>query len=209
MSFANISIKAIGFMAVVIVSQTSYGQPLFERAAPNQLDQYRSYAARHQGDVISIVISEATAVENRDERSLDKTGNTTSAANLDYGLGGGLGTAIGNATFGENTSSSRGFTGDTEFRSARLFNDQFSVLVKEVMPNGDMVVSGIRKITVQGDVRELRLSGVVRQLDVLPNNTVPSHLVANLQIELKASGAEQAFSKQGWLARKVNKFWPF
>ncbi|QDT10253.1 flagellar basal body L-ring protein FlgH [Planctomycetes bacterium K23_9] len=184
-------------------------QSLFERRSVNQIDQYRSYAARHRGDLLSVMINESTDVENRDERSLDKSGNSSIAAGLDYGLGGDLGSATGNGNLGKTSSSSRAFSGDTEFRSERQFSDKFTVTIVDVLPNGNLVIKGERAISVQGDERQLRLSGIVRQYDVLPNNTVPSHLVANLKIELDAKGAEQSYNKQGWFSRRVNKVWPF
>lgn len=184
-------------------------QSLFERRSVNQIDQYRNYGARHRGDLLTILINENTDVENRDERSLDKTGNSSNSAGFDYGTGGGLGGLAGNAEFGHATASQRGFTGDTEFRSERQFSDKFSVTVTDVLPNGNLVVSGSRMISVQGDERKLCLTGIVRQYDVLPNNFVPSHLVADLNIQLVAEGAEQAFSKQGWFSRRMNRLWPF
>jgi len=185
------------------------GQSLFERRSVNQIDQYRDYAARNRGDLLSIMINENTDVENRDERSLDKTGNSSVAAGLNYALGGDLGTAASDGTLGKTSSSSRAFSGDTEFRSARQFNDRFTVTIVDVLPNGNLVVKGERVITVQGDARQLRLSGIVRQYDVLPNNSVPSNLVADLKIELEAKGSEQAYSKQGWFSRRINRVWPF
>jgi flagellar L-ring protein FlgH len=184
-------------------------QSLFERRSANQIDQYRDYAARNRGDLLTIFINESTDVENRDERRMDKSSSAAADGDLDYGLDGGLGGSAGAASFGQAGSSGRQFSGDTRFRSERQFSDRFTVSVQDVLPNGNLVVSGSRFISVQGDVRELQLSGIVRQYDILPNNTVPSSLVANLKIELAAQGAEQAFSNQGWFSRAMNRLWPF
>jgi flagellar L-ring protein precursor FlgH len=190
-------------------SSTAQAQTLFERRSPKQIDQYRNYAARRRGDLLSVIISESTDVENRDERSLDKTANANVAAGFGYGLGGGLGGATGNATMDQSSSSNRGFTGDSEFRSERQFLDRFTVTVVDVQPNGNLLISGERNISVQGDARTLRLSGIVRQVDLLPNNSISSRLVANLDIRLIGKGPEQKFNKQGPLGRKLNRYWPF
>ena len=184
-------------------------QSLFERRSANQIDQYRDYAARNVGDLVTVLINESTDVENIDARSMDKTGQAAYNGTLDYGFGGDLGTRIGNGTIGGAKTSSRGFTGDTQYRSERQFTAQFTATVTDVLPNGNLVLAGHRRIAIQGDTRELMLSGIVRQYDILPNNTVPSHLVGSLHLELKPKGQEQAFTRQGWLARKVNKYWPF
>ena len=81
--------------------------------------------------------------------------------------------------------------------------------VVDVLPNGNLVVEGTRRIAVQGDVRDIRLTGIVRQYDILPGNRVPSYLVADLRLTFDAQGAEQAFTSQGWLSRRFNRYWPF
>lgn len=199
----------LAMMAQFSNERCAQAQSLFERRSRNQIEQYRAYAARERGDLLTILINESTDVENRDERRLDKSSSASASADFDYGIGGGLGNSVGNLSYGQASSSARDFSGDTEFRSERQFMDRFSVIVDDVLPNGNLLVSGTRLISVQGDLRQLRLTGIVRQYDVLPNNVVPSSLVANLKIELDAEGAEQAFSRQGWFSRGMNRLWPF
>ncbi|TWU02376.1 flagellar basal body L-ring protein FlgH [Stieleria varia] len=201
----------LAFAAIVLATQlqNARAQSLFERRSSNQVDQYRNYAAHNRGDLLSILINESTDVANRDERSMDKSGSSSVSGSLDYGFGGSLGSTAGDGSLGKSSASAREFSGDAEFRSARQFSDRFTVTVMDVLPNGNLVISGQRRIAVQGDVRELQLSGIVRQYDILPNNAVPSHLVANLRIELTPQGPEQAYTGQGWFSKKVNKFWPF
>lgn len=196
-------------MMASAVCQNVTAQSLFMRRSNNQIDQYRDYAARNRGDTLSVLIAESTDVENRDERTLDKTGQSSSSQGFDYGISGTLGAGEGDANMGHSNANQRGFTGDAEFRSERAITDRFSVTVLDVLPNGNMVISGTRFISVQNDVRQLKLTGIVRQYDVLPNNTVPSYLVANLEMTLDAKGTEQAFTNQGWLSRRINRFWPF
>jgi flagellar L-ring protein precursor FlgH len=195
--------------AWTVSSDVGQAQSLFERRSPNQIDQYRNYAARQRGDLLSVVISESTDVENRDERSLDKSGASNVTGGLSYAIGGGLGGAIGDGALNQTSSSSRGFTGDTEFRSERQFLDRFTVTVIDVQPNGNLIISGKRNISVQGDSRTLQLTGVVRQVDLLPDNSIPSRLVASLDIRLTGKGPEQKFNKQGSFSKRINRLWPF
>lgn len=195
--------------AISMSSNEADAQSLFERRSVNQIDQYRNYAARNRGDLLTVVIQESTDVENRDERTMDKTGNSDISGGLSYSLGGGLGGAVGDGTLNQSSSSRRGFTGDSEFRSERQFLDRFTVTVIDVQSNGNLVISGKRNISVQGDSRMLLLSGIVRQVDLLPDNTIPSRLVANLDIRLSGKGPEQQFSKQGSFSRRMNRLWPF
>lgn len=184
-------------------------QSLFERRSRNQVDQYRDYAARDRGDTLSILIMENSDVENRDERTMDKQGLSRSSQGFDYAVSGALGDVATDLLLGTNTQHQRNFQGDAEFRSERAITDRFSVTVVDVLPNGNLVVRGTRAVSVQNDSRQLTLTGVIRQYDILPGNNVPSYLVADLRLSIDARGAEQAFTKQGWLARKFNRLWPF
>lgn len=189
--------------------QSSEAQSLFDRRSPIQMNQLRSITATRKGDLLTVQINEATDVENIDLRSLDKSGSSNVTGDLSYGLGAGLGSAEGTGTLSQNSSSARAFSGDSEFRSERQFTDRFTVVVTDVLPNGNLVVAGERKIAVHGDSRRLTLTGVVRTFDLLPGNTVPSHLVANLKLSLEGKGAEQKFVKQNWFSKRVNRLWPF
>ena len=208
-SFVQTILIVLSLWPFVMCSQSAHAQSMFERRSPNQIDQYTNFSAKRRGDLLTIFINESTDVENRDERAMDKTGSSDLDASFGYGLTGGLGTAAGTATYDQATSGSRNFSGDTELRIARQFADRFTVVVVDVLPNGNLLVAGERNIFVQGDSRTLKLSGIVRQLDLLATNSVPSQLVANMKIELKGKGPEQSFSNQGWLGKRLNRIWPF
>ncbi len=83
------------------------------------------------------------------------------------------------------------------------------VTVIDVLPNGNLIVAGKRFVSLHDDTRLLQLTGVVREVDVINGNRVSSQSVANLEIKLVATGAEQAFGRQGWFSRKMNHLWPF
>ena len=56
----------------------------------------------------------------------------------------------------------------------------------------------------------VHLSGIVRPVDITPNNTVTSDRVADARIEYKGRGALADANSQGWLSRFFNSPWfPF
>ena len=61
--------------------------------------------------------------------------------------------------------------------------------VAEVMPNGNLLVSGDKQIQINYGVQHLRFSGIVNPVDVRPNNTVLSTAVANARLEYREEGA--------------------
>ena len=62
---------------------------------------------------------------------------------------------------------------------------------------------------LSGDERILRISGVVRPIDIGAGNVVESQFIANFQVAYDGKGVETKFTNQGWMSRFVNQVWPF
>lgn len=161
------------------------------------------------GDLLTMLISEATDVENSESRALRKAAEDSGLLNLSTATGGDLGVSSANIEGQGRGSLSRNFDGSTSFSSDRQFTDRVTVTVVDVQPNGNLVVAGTRHIAIAGDRRVLRVSGVVRPVDIRADNSVTSRLVAGLKVTYEGDGVESHFTKQGWLSRISNKVWPF
>jgi flagellar L-ring protein precursor FlgH len=77
--------------------------------------------------------------------------------------------------------------------------------VSEVLPNGDLVVEGVREIEINGDRQIVVLSGVVRLADISPGNVVLSTSVGQLRIRYFGRGLMKDNLQPGWLIRVLNK----
>jgi flagellar L-ring protein precursor FlgH len=77
--------------------------------------------------------------------------------------------------------------------------------ISDVLPNGDLVIEGIREIDINGDRQMVVLTGVVRPYDINPTNTVVSTSIGQLRIRYFGRGLTQDNLKPGWLIRILNK----
>jgi flagellar L-ring protein precursor FlgH len=77
--------------------------------------------------------------------------------------------------------------------------------VLEVMPNGDMVVEGVRELDINGDRHLVVLTGVIRPIDILPGNVIPSTRIGQLRIRSLSQGLIKDSLTPGWLIRALNK----
>jgi len=77
--------------------------------------------------------------------------------------------------------------------------------VMEVLPNGDLVVQGVREVNVNGDRNLVVLNGVIRPNDVMPGNVIPSSRVGQLQISSLSQGLIKDSLTPGYLIRLLNK----
>ncbi len=162
--------------------------------------------AHNVGDQLTIVIEENTDVFNRDQRALDKSSD--GSFNFDF-AGASSGGAGSSASVNMAGDSSRAFDGNSQYRVAQEFSDLIAVSVVEKYPNGYLRVKGTRSRLVADEQRELKISGIVRPIDIMPDNSVLSQYVASLKICYVGCGSESHFTNQGWVARAINRVWPF
>jgi flagellar L-ring protein precursor FlgH len=89
-------------------------------------------------------------------------------------------------SFGLSDNINSAATGATN-RSSGL-TATLSVVVKQVFPNGTMLVQGQKQVEINSEMETTTFSGVVRQVDVGPDNTIDSGQVANAQITYSGKG---------------------
>ncbi len=63
-----------------------------------------------------------------------------------------------------------------------------SVTVKQVLPNGSLLLEGTRQVTVNDDAQTITVSGTVRPEDVRADNTVLSMYMADAKITYVGEG---------------------
>jgi flagellar L-ring protein precursor FlgH len=209
--FVGFAVCAMTFGSSVVSVAVAQNPSLWQRRDQNMENLFADVKARRPGDLLFVSINEQSDVDNRDQRLLNKQNSSSSDASGTYGVGGGLGTGVGNLNFDQESAANRSFNGNTQFRSERGFSDHFTVEVVDVLPNGNLLITGKRNVSLEGDSRVLVLTGMVRGPDVSPNNLISSRLVANLSIRYEADGQvgpEQKFINQGWLGKKFNRIWP-
>lgn len=109
-----------------------------------------------------------------------------------------------------NLSSNQDFKGDAGSSQKNSLVGSISVTVIEVLANGNMVVRGEKQIGINQGSEYVRLSGVIRPQDVLPDNSVLSTQVADAQISYRGKGALADANQHGWLTRFfLSPWWPF
>ena len=81
--------------------------------------------------------------------------------------------------------------------------------MKRVLRNGDLFVEGTKIVMVDNEEHHLYVSGVVRQADILADNSVLSSRVADAEIEYAGRGDVSDQQRPGWLSRILTAIWPF
>lgn len=166
--------------------------------------------ARAVGDILTIVIQEQHSVKN--EEKVERRQDTSLAARLEA-------YSLSDKTFQSNTlpridiRKEQDFNGEAKQNSGSDVRASIAVVVVDVQPNGNLVVAGARTVTVNDETKTLRLSGLVRPLDVTPNNTVGSSQVADARIAIVGDGANTRQVTRGPVGKLFDTLlwaaWPF
>lgn len=157
----------------------------------SQMSIYSDHKAHFVGDVVTIIISEATSSSH-----VGKTDNSkTASTNVNAGVG--LFTFLDNASAGQSDKfSAQGSISNTSNVSGRI-----TAQVTSVLPNGDLVITGTRTVRQNGDEQKITLTGTVRPDDIAPDNTVLSSYIANAEIKIDGKGPIYQKQRQGVITR--------
>jgi flagellar L-ring protein precursor FlgH len=166
--------------------------------------------AAAKGDILNVIVEETAAAD----RTLLKTSNHTSSTSsaitqfLFSPLTSGLGTNGGKlpATSFNSTSA---FSGGGEVTNNQTLSASTAVVVTDVLPNGNLVIQGVRLITISGETQSIVLHGVVRADDVSAADTVASSSVADARLELVTRGTISDQERSGWLTKIYNVLRPY
>jgi flagellar L-ring protein FlgH len=160
--------------------------------------------ARNVGDTLVINISERTQAAKKSASSADRSQEVSLGVPTLTGL-----PFKGVAGASLSATGDNAFTGKGASSADNNFTGTITVTVIEVLPNGNMLVSGEKQVAINQGNEFIRFSGVVNPIQVTGSNTVQSTQVADARIEYRASGYIDEAQVMGWLGRFFLSFLPF
>lgn len=205
--------------AIVICLLLALTAPLCRCVSAESLWQKRSRAfehiytddkARTVGDVITVIIVESIKQDDSEKSELDRTTKTSSEitalkwfrdAKLDASLFKTLPKAAWN--------SDREFEGEGKFNASASYETRLTAVVREVLPNGSLIIEGKREIKIGEDIKKIVLTGIIRPNDISPDNTIYSQYIANMKLYNDGKGPVNRTRRRGWLDNILDIVWPF
>lgn len=162
---------------------------------------FENPTARNVGDILTIRLVERTNAaksantSTQKSTSIDLPGPTIAGRPVTHNGTEILETAVDNETSFEGSGASS--------QSNRL-EGNVAVTVIRRFGNGNLLVRGEKWLTLNQGRELVRIQGVVRAIDVEPDNTVLSSKVANASITYAGRGALASANAPGLLARFFN-----
>lgn len=173
---------------------------------------YADHKARTLGDIVTITISEKASATKQASTSTDRTTSMSAAIPHLFGLENSKWIAehpqldlnnLVEANFA-NKFEGAGTTVRKEDLIASL-----TAQVVNVYPNGNLKIRGGKEVQVNNEIQIIFVTGIVRPVDIMANNTVDSKHVLNAKISYTGKGAISDKQKPGWLMRALDNVWPF
>jgi len=159
--------------------------------------------ASRVGDMLTITLVERTQATKTNSAKLDRAGNIALTPPA---------TGPASMLFSPSdvaASGTQGFKGQGDAAQSNQLSGEITVTIEKVLPNGAMLVRGEKQLTLNRGDEFVRISGIVRQADIGPDNRVPSTRVADARITYSGKGEIARASSQGWLQRFFSRISPF
>ena len=171
------------------IYQAGHDRPLFENAI-----------ARRVGDTITINLIENTTAQ---KSSSTTTAKKTSVDLTAPTIGGKV--PIKELALGLNGNNT--FDGSGDSALSNKLQGNVTVTVAKRLSNGNLVVRGQKWIGINQGREFVRIQGIIRPIDIQPDNTIPSFKVADATISYGGQGALADANRPGLLARFFNSRW--
>jgi flagellar L-ring protein FlgH len=187
-----------------------HASSLWEDNNPDNF-MFTDQKARAIGDVVTVNIIEQSDATGKAENKTDKS--STVGAGVDGLLGFEKQAARRNPNMkldtlvGAKTATKFSGKGETA-RSGKLVATM-SCLVTDVLPNGNLIIRGQRRLKLNNEEMLMILSGIIRPRDITSGNMIPSTLIADARIEYSGEGDLNNQMRAGWFTRTFEKVWPF
>jgi len=167
---------------------------------------FESAVAHRVGDTVTIRLVESTNATKSSSTATKKDSSTN------YGPPTGLGTQItaGGAPIEFGMENNTDFKGSGTSAQSNKLEGQITVTVAKRLANGNLVVRGQKWLTLNQGSEFVRVQGIIRPVDIAPDNSVPSFKVADAIISYGGQGSLADASSPGLLTRFFNSKWmPF
>ena len=163
--------------------------------------------ARGIGDIVTVNISESTDISATENSSADSSNGHSISLDTSTFLSKIKDISGYVPNIAANTSHN--FDGQGEYGSNRNVNLELTAVVTEILANGNLIIEGNRDVNINGEKYNIKLSGIVRPIDINIDNEIQSTAIANASITLEGKGFLTRAGKRGWWNRVREVVWPF
>jgi flagellar L-ring protein precursor FlgH len=161
-------------------------------------DVFSDTRAARIGDVVTVLISinDRATFGNNTDRSLDSQVDAGFDLTIEARNNKSANRSEFKPQFNSSALSSAKGTGTTD-RSEKI-KLSVAAVVSDVLPNGNLVVSGSQEVRVNYELRILNVAGIVRPRDISKENTISYEKIAEARISYGGRGRLMEVQQPAW-----------
>ena len=183
---------------------TLHAQSLWRDDNPRSI--FADKRAANVGDILTIIVQEASSANKNNETKTEKNSSWTAAITSFFFPGV---AAYKGSMPAVSYNSDLKHDGVGAINNSETLVAQVAVKVMDVLPNHNLVIEGNRETSFSGEHQTIVLHGVVRPEDVTAADTVMSYNVADATISMVGKGTVTDTQRKGWFTRILDKVIPF
>ena len=174
----------------------------------NNQGLFHDLRAKKVGDVVTVTvdIDDKAQFDNATNRSRTSDSSGSLSGNVGTGTGGSS-SLSGSASLNGSAKSETKGQGTID-RSEKL-HLAVAAVVSEIMPDGNLMVSGSQEVRVNYEIRVLNVAGIMRPLDIASDNTIAYSKIAEARISYGGRGRITEVQQPAWGQRLYDAVTPF
>jgi flagellar L-ring protein precursor FlgH len=174
---------------------------------------FKDQRAKEVGDILTVAVAitnESASFESNLTRSRDaeETSGITNLMGFETSLKKILPDSVNPAALvgatGTSNNTNSGETGRTE-----SINVSMAAIITQVLPNGNLVISGKQEIRVNYEMRELAVQGIIRPEDISSANSVTYDKIAEARIHYGGRGVVSEVTQPRYGQQILDVILPF
>tara|TARA_R110002167_G_scaffold150414_8_gene344141 strand:- start:343 stop:1119 length:777 start_codon:yes stop_codon:yes gene_type:complete len=153
------------------------------------------------GDMVQVFLEEEISAKK--QQSLNNDNNTK--LNLDPRVNAGF-IKVDTEDLSINHRQSSSFNSSSDSKQSNSLEGTLNVFINEILPNGNLVVSGEKWIKLNIGAEYIRVNGELRVEDISSDNTISSTKLGNPLIEYSGNGSPQDNQEKSVIAKILSIF---
>lgn len=179
--------KSLALASLLLCSSAAQAEDLYRDPSWSAMTADRRASAI--GDILTVNIFQAAEATNSAQNSSRKS--TDFSGSID----------VPSFSKDAEISFGGGYSGKGEVRRSERFISQMSLTVKEVLPNGDLIIGGEQWLLINGERTKIGVRGRVRTADIRGDNSVISSRIADAEIDYNGRGFVSRSAKPGIITK--------
>ena len=150
-------------------------------------------------DLVTIVVLEKVSAVATGDVKTQRTSNAQSSIQA----AGGLTRATGPWANLAKTNTNTQLQGTGTTSRGTTLTATVSARVVDVLPNGYLVVEGVKRVQVNSENQVITIRGVIRPYDLDPTNSVPSDRLAQMEVQVNGKGVINDSIRRPWFLYRL------